>query len=162
MTGRQRYSGVYVASANAQSVPTSAVCLIWAQALTNTQLEIIRCVVGPAEGVAPVDEVLPIAMWITSAGPGGSIIVELKLQGEDDASNNSITRSLGDPGGGASTYVWYDAYHLAKGWVFEPEPEERPRVRGSTGNDVIGFDLPVNPQSAFTCSVSLVYGEIEA
>jgi hypothetical protein len=151
-----RPNGLYVASFGSVAF-TTGIGIIELQAAANSQIEIWRAWVGPAEGTVPVDEVQEIGWYRGATGGTGTGLPEQEIQGTGDAVATAV--SLRNVTIGASPEnMWFDAYHTQVGYLYHPIPEERLKI-GSGGMDNIGMWFPVAPDASMTISAGIVWAE---
>ena len=152
------YDRVVAASQESISVTLIDDPVIELQMPANTYAEIIRVEIGVGEGVTPVDEAQPVALYTaTAAGTGGSAITEQVLNGEGTVVGVAL-RNLTAPGAGLQE-VYFTGFHWQNGWLYLPVPEERIAVKAGA-QDNFGFYFPTAPQVATTFSATLVWGEV--
>lgn len=154
-----RYNGVYVAARSSQAISATDV-LVELQVPAETQIEILRIWVGPAEGADPVVEIQEIDIYGNdAAGTSGAALTEQVIRGSVDAASG--VTALGGPTIGATpTVLIPDGFDLRNGFLYLPIPDERIRVVGGSSIDNLGFRFPTAPDASITISYGIIWGEI--
>ena len=151
-----RPNGVYMASLNSTAFAAS-IGIIEIQSAAAAQVEIWRAWVGPAEGVAPLDEIQEIGFYRNDAVGTGTAMTEQEIQGGGDVAAGAVALSTVTRGATPSE-LWYDAFHVQTGYLYLPVPDERFRVVGA-GQDNWGMWFPVAPDVSMTFSAGIVWAE---
>lgn len=153
---------VYVAHEGAQ-VFTTAKVLMELNVPTASYIEILRCWVAPAEG-ASLDEVLPICLYTNNAAmSGGTVKFERFIQGDvaDNAASDVVASKDGTVGATPDD-IYCDAFHLKRGWLYLPAPDERIKVAGHSGGSInfFGMRLPSAPEVSTTLAFGMNWKEV--
>ena len=150
---------VYVV--RARNTFTTAKVLIEIDVPTANYAEILRCWAGPAEGTDPIDEILPIALYTNNTTATGLTAMNERLVqgGGDGASNLSAGRD--GTVGTTPDDIYRDAFHLSRGWVYLPVPDERIKIAGHSSGSInfFGMRLPVTPVVSTTLAFGITWRE---
>ena len=140
---------------------TTAKVLIELVVPTAVYIEVLRCWVGPAAGADPLDKVLPIALYTNDVTATGlTALTEQEIQGGGDTASLVVASS--DATVGATPVdIYRDAFHLSKGWLYQPVPDERIKIPGHSGGDIdfFGIRLPATPEVSSTLAFGITWKE---
>jgi hypothetical protein len=153
-----RYNGIYVTPRLGNGAGEDV--LFDLQVPAGTIAEIIRVWFDPADDAG--DEILELTMYGNdAAATGGTDYVGQKLQGQTDAAAACTLKSGAPTIGATPTNLCYHQFHGKVGWLYVPQPDERPRIVGSLAIDNLGLRFTNTPAaSPLNASFGVVWGEI--
>jgi hypothetical protein len=150
-----RPNGVYAVTSSGTA--TAANALLELNVNAATAVEIIRATLSPnmdnrhRRGVAVsayVNDVVMSGLPFT--------LTDEELQGTADVDSATTIRQLDTVG--ATPLDLYTAIRSDHGWVYSPQPDERPRLVPG-GTIVFGIRLPVAPDPDFTFRTTITFAE---
>lgn len=140
---------------------TAAVSILELQIPANTRAEILRMWISPDAVATPIDEVVRIAIYMTgTAATGGLGMTERAIREGDPTPKCVAVRGAAES---TPTDIYADAFHTKVGWLWLPQPEERPVLIGGGTYDNIGIRTPVSPPVTISSlAIGVQWNELSA
>lgn len=151
---------IYVATVENETIST-AVRLLELQIPAATRVTLLRAWISPSASDPPQDEVVRVSIYgVGTPGTGGTAITETPLRAGDPATAKVAAVKTAT----ISTYItlYTDAFHHAIGWLFVPQPDERPMFLGGGTYDNVGINFPVTPLASGNYSYGMIWEEVSA
>ena len=96
-----------------------------------------------------------IAIVTLDGDPGGTALSEEKLKPGNTAADTAVTRMV--EGYTTSNYLYYAAFNILNGWLFQPPKDARPQI--NTSNN-IAIELVSGFDTSIAWSASVIWREI--